>query len=152
MKVMLTGSFDPVTAGHLSLIRRAAGIFDNVLCVVFDNAEKTHAFSAERRLAMLKAATSDIRNVTCDLSHGYAAVYARENGVDAILRGVRDGADLAYETQMAVYNKNLTGVETILLPADEETGDVSSTEARRRLAGGEALEGILPDAVIKLLS
>lgn len=149
---MLTGSFDPVTVGHLSLIRRAAGIFDDVLCVVFDNAEKTHAFSAEQRLAMLKAATSELRNVTCDLSHGYAAVYARDHGVDAILRGIRSDEDLAYEAEMAAYNKNLTGVETVFLPADGETKDISSTEARRRLASGEALEGVLPDSVIKLLS
>lgn len=148
---MLTGSFDPVTLGHVALVRRASQVFDEVLCVVFDNAEKTHRFTAEKRLSMLAAATAEFQNVTCDLSHGYAAVYAKEHKVDAILRGIRNGDDLSYESEMAAYNKALSGVETVFLPADGEMKDVSSSEARRRIDSGEALDGILPEAVIGMV-
>lgn len=152
MKVLFTGSFDPVTTGHLSLITRAASLFDEVVCTVFNNAEKTHFFSAEKRLMLLSASVAHLPNVTCDLSCGYVADYVKKNGINAIIRGIRNGADFAYEREMADYNKRHSGVETILLPAESGMEDVSSSLLRRLISEGRSTGGLLPEAAKALLS
>jgi len=152
MKVLFTGSFDPVTTGHLSLITRAASLFDEVVCTVFNNAEKTHFLSAEQRLLLLRAAVAHLPNVTCDLSCGYVADYAKKNGIHAIIRGIRNGSDLAYEREMADYNKRRSGVETILLPAESGMEEVSSSLLRRLISEGRSTEGLLPDAARAVLA
>ena len=152
MKVLFTGSFDPVTVGHLSLITRAASLFDEVVCTVFNNAEKTHFLSAEKRLLLLRAAVAHLPNVTCDLSDGYVSDYVTNNGINAIIRGIRNGADLAYEREMAEYNMRHSGVETILLPAESGMEEVSSSLLRRLIREGKSTEGLLPDAARAVLS
>lgn len=152
MKVLFTGSFDPVTTGHLSLITRAASLFDEVVCTVFNNPEKTHFLMAEKRLLLLKAAVAHLPNVTCDLSDGYVADYVKANGINAIVRGTRNRSDLAYEREMAEYNKRHSGVETILLPAESGMEEVSSSLVRRYIREGKSTEGLLPDAARDALS
>ena len=105
MKALVCGSFDPVTNGHIDLIRRAAGMFETVTVGIFVNKDKKYAFSMETRRVMLENAVKDIKNVTVDVSYGYVADYVKENGIGVIVKGVRNTADYEYELDMAKYNK-----------------------------------------------
>ena len=150
-KALVTGSFDPPTNGHLALIREAASVFDEVVVCVFRNCEKHYMFSEAERAEMLRAmiAESGFSGVTVDVSDGYVADYAREKGIGYLFRGVRDEKDMAYEMEMARYNRNRTpGLETILWVAPDEKKEISSTEVRSLLHNGVLSELYLPKSVL----
>ena len=152
MKALISGTFDPVTVGHVDLIRRAAALFDEVYAVVFDNTEKTTLFSSDERLAYLAAACRDIPNVKVDVSSGLLAAYTEAHGIGVIVRGIRDSSDAAYEISLAAINRGLHNApETIFLPADPALSHISSTFARNLIRYGEPLDGVLPDPVLDLL-
>lgn len=151
MRVMITGSFDPPTLGHLDIIKRASALFDEVVVCVAENSEKKYAYSADRRLEMLAAACGALDNVTVDLCHGLVAEYAASHGIDAIVKGVRSPIDLDYEMTLDRVNKSIAGVETLFLAASPEYSHLSSTVAREMIKYGRDLSGILPPEVIDLL-
>lgn len=150
MRVILPGSYDPVTLGHLELIRRAAEEYDEVFAVIFVNPEKTYTFSLDDRVRMLMLATDGLDNVLVSFSNGRVVDYMREHGIEKIIKGYRDGRDLEYERVQAEYNMKHGGYETLMWHCPELIG-ISSTVARERIRRGEPLEGILPDEVIKYL-
>ena len=143
-RVMITGSFDPVTVGHEDIIRRAAALFSDVRVTVFLNAEKAGMFSPEERLRLLKAVCAKYPNVTADLDTGMVIDYVKREGISLILRSVRNEADLAYEMTMADFNRHGSDVETLLLAADPALADISSSEVRRRIRAGEEYFSLLP--------
>ena len=147
MRVILPGSYDPVTLGHLDLIRRASEQYEEVYAVIFVNPEKNYTFSVEERLEMLSLAVSDIPNVRVDFYGGYVVDYMRENKIDKIIKGYRSETDLEYERVQAEYNFSHGGFPTELYRCSEELSEVSSTLARERIASGKSLGGILPEAV-----
>ena len=151
MSVILPGSYDPVTNGHLAIIKRAAELYDEVFVVAFINPSKTYTFTPQERVSMLMIATEGLDNVLVSYSDGMVVDYMREHGIDRIVKGYRNEADLAYEREMAEYNKSRGGYETELWLSDEENRTVSSTEARRRIAAGEDLSEILPLGVIEYI-
>lgn len=150
-RVLFTGSFDPVTRGHAELITRLSSLFSEVIVTVFQNAEKTHLFTPKERAEMLSAVTASLPNVTVDLSLGYVADYVKTNAIDAIVRGIRNPSDAAYEREMAEYNKAHAGVETLFLFPDAENADISSTAAREALLRGEIPEKLVPSEIIPML-
>ena len=103
-RALITGSFDPITVGHLNLIERASKIFDEVFVVAFINPQKSYRFDTETRLELMRAATKHIKNARCDFSSGMVFEYVKENGIDCIVKGARNGADFEYEAQMAIFN------------------------------------------------
>lgn len=110
------GSFDPITNGHLDVIRRAAGIFDRVLVTVFHNSRKQPLFTVEERVHMARAACADIPNVEIDTSEGLLIDYARRRGVNVIVKGLRAVSDFESEFQMAQMNRELeAAVETMFI-------------------------------------
>jgi len=147
----LPGSYDPVTLGHLDLIRRAAELYEEVYAVIFVNPEKTYTFSLQERLSMLMLATDEFDNVLVSYSNGLVIDYMREHGIEGIVKGYRNAADLEYERVQAEYNLKHGGYNTELLQSDEELVGISSTLAREKLSRGESLSGILPEAVIEYL-
>ncbi len=149
--VLFPGSFDPVTSGHIDLIARASQLFDRVYVVILKNRDKSEHFSLEARLTMLRLATARFSNVTVDASNGYTADYAKERGISAILRGIRNGADYTYEEKMASFNRARGGVDTVFLPAKESLSEVSSTEVRCRLLAGEDVSALVPSEIRELL-
>ena len=149
--VLFPGSFDPVTQGHLDLIRRASLLFDRVYAVILQNPEKTCMFSTEQRKEMLRAACAALPNVTVDAYMGYTADYAKENGISAILRGIRDDADYAYEKKMADFNLQRGGVDTVFLPAKEAFSAVSSTAVREGLSENRDISALVPPEILKFL-
>ena len=152
MSVILPGSYDPVTLGHLDIIRRAAEKYGEVYAVVFINPEKQYTFSLEDRVAMLMLATEDIDGCMVSYSTGRVVDYMREHGIDRIVKGYRNDADLAYERPQAEYNKLHGGYETEYMLSRPEYAHLSSTLARERLAARESLEGVLPERVVRYIA
>ncbi|MCW5250747.1 pantetheine-phosphate adenylyltransferase [Streptomyces sp. SHP 1-2] len=128
MRALFPGSFDPVTEGHLDVLRRAASLFDEVVVCVMANAGKTGRFPVTERLDRLRAVTTGLGNVSVD-SHtdGLLVDYCRSAGIDVVVRGVRDGADAEHETRLAHVNRELAGIETFFIPADPALAHISST-------------------------
>ncbi len=119
--VIYPGSFDPVTLGHLQVIRRAAKMFDKVIVAVLINSSKTPTFSVDERMDLLRQVTADLENVEIAGFDGLLAEYARERGVNAIVKGLRAVSDFEYEFQMAIANKKLNpDLETIFITADSD--------------------------------
>ena len=148
MSVILPGSYDPVTLGHLDVIKRAAREYDEVYAVIFTNPEKTYTFSLEERVKMLILATDELDNVLVSYSSGLVIDYMREHGIEKIVKGYRDERDVEYERPQAEYNRLHGGYETELLECSSGFSEISSTEARRRILSGEDLADILPCEVI----
>ena len=146
MSVIMPGSYDPVTSGHVEMIRRVAEREDEVYVVIFTNPNKTYTFSLEDRVAMLMIATEDLDNVFVSYSLGYVVDYMREHDIAKIVKGYRNDADLAWEREQAEYNLK-HGYETELILCDDAYRNISSTLVRERLKNGESLDGLLPDSV-----
>lgn len=148
-----SGSFDPITLGHLDVIRRAAGCFDKVWVCVSPNAEKRNQmFTPERKLQMVRAAIADLPNVEAELWPGLLADFAKNHGACAIVRGVRSVTDFDGEYQMAQINRGICpGLETLLLPASAPYQHFSSSMAREMIRYRQPLERYLPAPVIPLV-
>ncbi len=149
--VILPGSYDPITLGHLEIIKKAASLYDEVYAVVFVNPEKEYTFSLAERVQMLMLATDELDNVLVSYSGGLVVDYMRDHGIEKIIKGYRNDADLEYEKKQAEWNlKN--GYETELWRSDAEYADISSTKARELIREGASLSGVLPEKVIEFLS
>ncbi|MCL2202967.1 MAG: pantetheine-phosphate adenylyltransferase [Defluviitaleaceae bacterium] len=135
MIALYPGSFDPVTLGHVDMVRRVAGLAEQVIVAVLDNPHKTPLFSAGERMGLLRGALGDIPGVEVAAFSGLLAAYARQRQVTAIIRGVRDGEDWAGEARYAWHNRLLDGgVETLLLPASPAFSHISSRIVREAAA------------------
>lgn len=151
-KCMVIGSFDPVTAGHIELIRRAAAIFERTYAVVMRNEKKSCFFTEEERLCMLEAACRGIPGVCADMHTGLAVDYAKKMGISFIVRGIRNPDDLVYEMELAgIYRGLDPDIETVFLPAYGETADISSTRVRELLAAGEDPGALVPHEILELM-
>ena len=151
MSVILPGSYDPVTLGHLDLIREASKRYDEVYAVIFVNPEKTYTFSLEDRVKMLMLATDDLDNVLVSFSTGLVIDYMREHNIEKIIKGYRNDTDLEYEKRQAEWNLSFGGFETELWEARDCMAGISSTLARDMIKRGEDLSNILPQKVISFI-
>jgi pantetheine-phosphate adenylyltransferase len=147
-RAVCPGSFDPVTLGHLDIVRRASALFDEVIVAVGVNPSKSRLFSAEERLAMLRQGVADLPNVRVEGFTGLITAYCREAGADAIVKGLRSGADFDYELPMAQMNAHLTEVETVFVPADPQYGYVSSSLVKEVASFGGDVSALVPDFVL----
>ena len=151
MSVIMPGSYDPVTLGHVEMIRRVAKKEDEVYVVIFTNPDKTYSYSLDDRVAMLMLATEDLDNVIVSYSLGYVVDYMRDHGIERIVKGYRNDVDLAWEKEQAAYNLEHGGYETELVLCDKEYEHISSTLVREKIKNGESLSGLLPPSVIKYI-
>jgi pantetheine-phosphate adenylyltransferase len=141
-----SGSFDPITKGHLDIIHRARNLFDHVIVAVADNLQKQPLFSREERVDMVRLATQDMEDVTVDSFTGLLAHYVRDKGIDVIIRGLRAVSDLEHEFRMAFMNRSLVPrVETLFLMPSEEYTYLNSTVVKEvaRL-GGDVAQFVTP--------
>ncbi len=142
------GSFDPVTVGHLDIIRRAAGMFAKVIVVVATNSSKKPSFTAEERMEMIRIATADIPNVTVDCYDGLLADYAKEVNAGAIVKGLRAMSDFEYEFQMALTNKKLNpDVETVFLTTQAQNMYLSSSMVKEIGRMGGDIRDFVPEVI-----
>lgn len=151
LKALITGSFDPPTLGHLDLIKRSARLFDETVVCIFVNSDKKYMFPLDKREKMLSAVCGGIANVRVDTYDGLVADYAREKGVNVIVKGARNGSDYEYETLISRVNRTVYEVETVILPSSPECEFISSTTAKEMIKYGGNLAAFLPEEVIKLI-
>ena len=149
--VILPGSYDPVTLGHIAVIREAARRFDEVYVVAFVNPEKSYTFTAEDRVKMLLLATDEFDNVMVSYSDGLVIDYMRDHGIDKIFKGYRNEADLAYEMAQAEWNLKHGGYETDLWKCPDELVDISSSVARDIIRTDGRLEDVLSPEVLSFI-
>jgi pantetheine-phosphate adenylyltransferase len=149
------GSFDPVTCGHLDVIRRGAALFDRVVVAVSpvsSNPEKRPLFDSEERVALLRACTADLPNVAVDALHGLLVEYAAEQGAQVILKGLRAVSDFEFEYAMALMNRRLRPeIDAFYLMTSAEYSYLSSSLVKEIARLGGALEGLVPALVAEAL-
>jgi pantetheine-phosphate adenylyltransferase len=141
------GSFDPVTNGHLNVFERAAAQFDELVVTVMINKNKKTTFTLDERIEMLSEATAYIPNVRVASWQGLLVDFAREQGITAIVKGLRSSGDFDYELPMAQMNRKLTGVDTIFIATDPAYGFLSSSLVKEVAAYGGDVTDMLPEFV-----
>ena len=148
-----SGSFDPITLGHLDIIQRAAACFDRVVVCVSPNAEKKNQmFTPEQKLRLVRAAVAGLPNVEAELWPGLLSDFAADHGADVIVRGVRNVTDFDAEYQMALINRGIhPQLETMLLPAGQAYQHFSSSMAREMIRYRQPLEKYLPMAIVPMV-
>lgn len=150
MKVAIyPGSFDPITSGHLNIIRRAANIFDKLIVCVMVNAGKNPMFTLDERKELIQRVTYNIPNVTVESSNSLLAEFARERGSCVIVKGLRAGSDFENEFQMALINRKINpDLDTMFLTADSEYMYMSSSVVKELGSYGVDLADFLPKEII----
>lgn len=145
------GSFDPITLGHLNIIRRASRIFDRVVvCVMFNSTKTSPMFTIDERVDMVRRAVEKYPNVSVDTSDGLLAEYARRYKGAVVVKGLRAASDFEYEFQMNLINKRINPqLETMFLTASEKYTFLSSSVIREMARYGADLTGLVPDEVIE---
>ncbi|MBU6163481.1 MAG: pantetheine-phosphate adenylyltransferase [Actinomycetota bacterium] len=150
-KAVCPGSFDPITNGHIDVIERASGLFDQVVIAVLANSSKTGLFSIEERLVLAKDAVAHIPNVTVDTWSGLLVDYCKANNIGAIIKGLRAVSDFDYELQMAQMNLQLKGVDTLLMATKPAYSFLSSSLVREIARYGGDVSALVPTGVLKEL-
>lgn len=146
------GSFDPVTYGHIDLIRRALSLFEEVFVVVSENPEKKPLLSVEERIRLLKEAVGKLKGVHVESYDGLTVQYAKEKGARSIIRGLRATSDFDYEFQMALTNRELSReVDTVFLMPSEAHFYVSSKLIKEIAERGGDVTDFVPKSVAKIL-
>ncbi len=149
---VVPGSFDPVTLGHVDIIRRAAILFDQVVVAAMINPEKQYHFTADERLAFLKDALCDLPNVRVEYSEEMLYAYVTRLGACAIVKGIRNGKDADYELWMAEYNReHAPQCDTLLLPADPAMTELSSTAVKQLVQEGKDITALVTPMVAAAL-
>ncbi|RJQ85335.1 pantetheine-phosphate adenylyltransferase [Amycolatopsis panacis] len=151
-RAVCPGSYDPATNGHLDIIERASALFDEVVVAVGVNKSKKGLFSVEERMEMLREITAKLPNVRVDSWHGLLVDYCRDNDIAAVAKGLRSVSDFDYELQMAQMNRELTGLETLLMANNPAYGFVSSSLVKEIAALGGDIEKLVPPVVYERLT
>ncbi len=153
-RAVCPGSFDPVTNGHIDIISRAAGLFDEVVVAVGVNKSKATArlFSAEERMEMLEKVCADFPNVSVAGFDGLLTTFCRERGINAIVKGLRAISDFDSELQMAQMNSSLTDVETVFIPTTPEYSFLASSLVREVATFGGDVSKLVPADVLARLT
>ncbi len=146
------GSFDPVTYGHLDVIRRAASRFDRLIVACLRNEKKTGVFALDERVDLLRTVTADIDNVHVEVFDGLLVDFCTERGVGIIVKGVRAVSDFEYELQMAQMNTQLGNVETLFLTTSPVYSFLSSSLVKEVAAFGGDVSDFVPPVVADRLS
>ena len=150
MKIAIyPGSFDPVTSGHLNIIRRASNIFDKLIVCVMVNAGKRPMFSQEERVELIRRVTGDLPNVEVECSDELLAEYAKRKGSCVIVKGLRAGSDFENEFQMALINHKINPeLDTMFLTAESQYMYLSSSTVKELGSYGVDLSDFLPEEII----
>lgn len=151
MKIWICpGSFDPVTSGHLDIIKRAAKMCDKLIVAIGINDKKVPYFSLDERMQLLKNSVAGIQNIEVDAFSGLLIEYAKKKGAVAIVKGLRAVSDFEYEFQMALLNKRLDeNIETIFLMTGINYSFLSSRAVRELASNGGDIKGLVPDEALE---
>ncbi|TRW45839.1 pantetheine-phosphate adenylyltransferase [Georgenia yuyongxinii] len=145
------GSFDPITLGHVDVVRRAREMFDEVVVAVAHNPAKRYLFDAETRVELAGAALADVDGVRVELVPGLLARFCADVGAAAIVKGLRGAADFDNEQAMALMNRHLVGIETVFIMGDPTLGHIASSMVKDVASHGGDIEDLVPPAVAAAL-
>ena len=149
---VMPGSYDPLTCGHVDLIRRASGLFDRIYVVAMINDQKKYTFTPEERLEIMRADLAGMDNVEVEFYGGMLYDYLAEKNADAIVKGIRTPDDTEYEVFMANFNRvHYPRAETILLPPRHGFERISSSYVKERCRNGLSLEGLVTKHTAEML-
>jgi pantetheine-phosphate adenylyltransferase len=150
-RVACPGSFDPVTNGHLDIIGRAAGLYDEVVVVVLINLTKQGMFTVEERVEMLSEVTARYGNVRVEKFHGLLVDFCAANGISAVIKGLRAVSDFEYEMQMAQMNYRMAKVETLFMTTSPLYSFLRSSLVKEIAKYGGDVSGLVPETVLARL-
>lgn len=143
------GSFDPITLGHLNIIKRAARIFDKVYVCVMKNSDKNPLFTREERVELIRRTVKHLNNVEVETAEGLLVEYARDKGANVIIKGLRAVSDFDWEFQMALANRKIDpAIDTLFLAASEKYTFLSSTVVKEMAKYGADLRDFVPRELI----
>jgi pantetheine-phosphate adenylyltransferase len=152
LKAAFPGSFDPPTLGHLDIIQRAAGIFDELLVVVAENRQKKYLFSAEERAAMIRQLAGDRPNVSVTVCDSLIVDFLQKQGIKVLIRGVRGMEDFSYEFEVSMTNKALnSSIETLFMTTDPEYFVLRSSSIKEIASFQGNISGMVPPLVAEAL-
>ena len=151
-KAIFAGSFDPITNVHLDIICRSSRIFDELQIGVLNNPNKKSMFTFEERVNLIKNCTKHLDNIKIVSFDGLLVDYCAKNGIDTLVRGIRSGADVDYELQMAHMNKELNpNIETVILPTSTKYSFISSSLIKEVLTFDADIQNLVPSVVLEEL-
>ena len=148
---VISGTFDPITVGHLDVIERASKLFDKVVVAVSSNTEKKGFLPADIRFETARASVAHIKNASVEVCDGLLAEFCKKYDDPVIVRGVRTGSEFDYERSLFVINKGLGAPETVVLPAESGMDHISSTYVRELIKYNKSLVGAVPDPAIPVI-
>jgi pantetheine-phosphate adenylyltransferase len=151
LTALCPGTYDPVTNGHVDIVRRAAQRFDRVVMAVIENPAKAPLFGVGERVEMLREAVTDLDNVEVASFSGLLVDYARARGAGVIVKGLRAVSDFDYELQMAQMNRHLAEVETFFVPTSAKWSYLSSSLVKEVARYGGDVSGLVPEHVVRRL-
>ena len=144
------GSFDPITNGHLDILERASRVFDKVIVLVASNPNKHSRFSVEERVAMIKEATTEYKNVVVDFYDGLTVRYAKEHGATHLIRGLRAVSDFEYEFQLASANEFAdSSIDMVFFMSRGDKSFISSSAIMQLANNGVDVKDLVPESVYK---
>jgi pantetheine-phosphate adenylyltransferase len=150
-RVVCPGSFDPVTNGHLDIVSRASGLYDEVIVAVLINITKQTLFTVDERVEMLRDVTKGYGNVRVERFHGLLVEFCADNGITAVVKGLRAVSDFEYEMQMAQMNYRLAKVETLFMTTNPLYSFLSSSLVKDVARYGGDVSGLVPEPVLERL-
>ncbi|MDC9723911.1 MAG: pantetheine-phosphate adenylyltransferase [Urechidicola sp.] len=148
-RAVFPGSFDPITLGHVDIIKRAIPLFDEIIIAIGINADKKYMFSPEQRQAFIEEIFSNEAKIKAETYTGLTVDYCKKIDAAFILRGLRNPADFEFEKAIAQTNRKLSGIETVFLLTSAETSFISSSIVRDILRNNGDVSVLVPDVVIK---
>lgn len=151
VRAIFPGSFDPLTLGHLDVMKRAVKLFDELIIAVGRSPIKNPLFAPEERVAMIEEAVKGVPRVSVESFDGLMVEYATKRKADVILRGIRSLTDVHYELKLAMTNRAVAGLETVFIMASAEYGFTSSALIREIASLGGDVSNLIPEAVYKKL-
>ncbi len=148
-RAVYPGSFDPITNGHLDIIKRGSNIFDEVIVAVLNNPNKTPMFNVEERVEMIKKIVNNYENVKVDSFSGLLIEYMNKQNINVIIKGLRAISDFEYEFQMALMNRKLDkNIETIFMMTNSDYSYLSSSIVKEVYKFGGAIDNLVPNIVL----
>lgn len=152
IRAVYPGSFDPITYGHIDILKRASSLFDELYVVVMENKNKSYTFTVEERLEMIRECVRELPNVVVESFSGLLVEYTAQRGIQVVIRGLRAVTDFEYELQMALANKEIcNGVETVFLMTDKSFSFLSSSLVKEVASFGGRISQWVPEVVERKL-